>query len=120
MNKKIFAFDLDDTLCERDGGLEDLGIEKYRHSRPIPKMINKVNQLYDDGNTIYIYTARGMSQFKGDVNKIINELYILTLDSLNEWGVKHHGLIMGKLHYDLLIDDKSLGKENFERFIDEG
>jgi hypothetical protein len=60
-----------------------------------------------------------MSQFNGDVNKIISELYVLTLESLKEWGVKHHGLIMGKIHYDLLIDDKSLGKDNFDKFINE-
>ena len=119
MTKKIYAFDLDDTLCERDEGLEHLGVDKYKHSRPLPKMINKVNELYDNGHTIYIYTARGMSQFNGDVNKIISELYVLTLDSLKEWGVKHHGLIMGKIHYDLLIDDKSLGKDNFDKFINE-
>jgi len=119
MNKKIYAFDLDDTLCERDSGLEHLGSNKYKHSRPIPKMINKVNKLYDDGHTIYIYTARGMNQFNGDVNKIISELYVLTLNSLEDWGVKHHGLVMGKLSYDLLIDDKTLGKDDFDKFINE-
>jgi hypothetical protein len=82
-------------------------------------MIKKVNRLYDEGHTIYIYTARGMGQFNGDLVKVYNNLYVLTLDSLKEWGIKHHGLIMGKLHYDLLIDDKSIGKSEFDRFINE-
>jgi hydroxymethylpyrimidine pyrophosphatase-like HAD family hydrolase len=119
MSKKIYAFDLDDTLCERNTNYEHLGVDKYRFSRPIPEMINKVNELYDKGHTIYIYTARGMSQFNGDVNKIISNLYVLTLNSLDEWGIKHHGLIMGKIHYDFLIDDKSIGKDSFDKFINE-
>jgi len=110
---KIIAFDLDDTLCFRDPNLEHLGYEKYKHCKPIPEMIDKVNKLYDEGNTIYIYTARGMATFKGDVMKIYNALYCITLDSLNEWGIKHHGLVLGKLHYDLLIDDKSVKPEEF-------
>ena len=110
---KIIAFDLDDTLCRRDSKFEHLGVEKYKYCEPIQEMIEKVNKLYDEGNTIYIYTARGMATFKGDVMKIHNALYYLTLDSLEKWGIKHHGLIMGKLHYDLLIDDKAMSLNEF-------
>ena len=105
---KIYAFDLDDTLCTREEGVEHLGPDKYKHCHPIPYMIEKLNKLYDEGNTIYIYTARGMGQFNGDLVKVYNSLYVLTLNSLEEWGVKHHGIIMGKLHYDYLIDDKAV------------
>jgi hypothetical protein len=49
-----------------------------------------------------------MGQFDGNVQKTYSELYEITLNSLKMWGIKHHGLIMGKLHYDLLIDDKCL------------
>ena len=100
---KIYAFDLDDTLCTREDGVEHLGPDKYRHCHPIPTMIEKLNKLYDEGNTIYIYTARGMGQFNGDLVKVYNSLYVLTLNSLEDCGIKHHGLIMGKLHYDYLI-----------------
>ena len=110
---KIYAFDLDDTLCYRDPNLEHMGAEKYKHCKPIKEMVEKVNKLYDEGNTIYIYTARGMSTFKGDINKIYNCLYVLTLNNLAEWGVSHHGLIMGKLHYDYLIDDKVINVVDF-------
>lgn len=110
---KIIAFDLDDTLCFRDPKFEHLGFEKYKFCEPIPEMINKLNKLYDEGNTIYVYTARGMATFKGDTMKIYNALYCMTLESLKEWGIKHHGLIMGKLHYDLLIDDKAMSLQEF-------
>lgn len=111
---KIYAFDMDDTICVREKGVEHLGPEKYKFCKPIPHMIDIINQLFDEGNTIYIYTARGMSQFNGDLVKVYNNLYVLTLESLKEWGVNHHGLIMGKLHYDYLIDDKVINVNDFK------
>lgn len=111
----IYAFDLDDTLCYREKNNEDLIIEKYKHCKPIPEMINKLNKLYDEGNTIYIYTARGMNTYKGDIVKVYNNLFILTLESLKEWGIKHHGLIMGKINYDFLIDDKAVCLNEFKK-----
>jgi len=46
--------------------------------------------------------------FRGDTHKIYSSLYQLTLGQLEDWGVKFHELVMGKLHYDILIDDKSV------------
>ena len=108
-NKKILAFDLDDTLCTRPKEKESLGIDKYNYCEPIQEMIDLSNSLYDKGHTIYIYTARGMHTLNGDVKEIYSKLYDITLNSLEKWGVKHNGLYMGKIHYDLLIDDKAMG-----------
>lgn len=107
----IIAFDLDDTLCTRPTEVEHLGVGKYHHCQPIEDMIEISNGLYDKGHTIYIYTARGMGTLNGDIKRIYDELYQLTLDSLSNWGIKHHGLYMGKLHYDLLVDDKAMELE---------
>jgi histidinol phosphatase-like enzyme len=109
---KIIAFDLDDVICTRPKGYEDLGVEKYRHCEPVEDMVKIVNDTYDAGYTIKIYTARGMSVFNGDTHKIYSNLYELTFNQLNDWGVKFHSLVMGKLHYDLLIDDKTVFSEN--------
>lgn len=108
-NKKILAFDLDDTLCFRPKEKESLGIDKYHYCEPIQEMIDLSNSLYDKGHIIYIYTARGMHTLNGDVKEIYAKLYDITLNSLEKWGVKHNGLYMGKMHYDLLIDDKAMG-----------
>lgn len=110
-SKKIIAFDLDDTLCTRPKDKESLGIDKYYYCEPIQEMVDLSNSLYDKGNTIYIYTARGMHTLNGDVKQIYEKLYDITLDSLKRWGVKHDGLYMGKLHYDFLIDDKAMSLE---------
>lgn len=114
MSKKIIAVDLDDTLCERPNDVEGLGVNKYKTCTPIQSMIDLVNKLHDDGHTIIIYTARGMTTFHGDVDLIYIKLYNQTINDLNRWGVKFHQLVMGKLHYDLLIDDKAACFDNIE------
>ena len=62
--------------------------------------IEKINKLYDEGNTIVYWTARGS-------RKQIN-WYDLTYSQLNEWGAKFHELRVDKPYYDLFIDDKTL------------
>jgi len=109
---KIIAFDLDDTLCYRPAEFEHLGKDKYNHCLPIQHMIDILNEQYDKGHTIYIYTARGMTTYEGNVQKIYENLYELTLKDLKKWGVRHNGLFMGKLHYHLLIDDKCANLDN--------
>ncbi len=101
---KTIAFDLDDTLCTRSSN--EGAVEKYNTCEPIDSMIKIVNDLYDKGYRIIIYTARGMTSFKGNKNKIEENLYSLTLEQLERWNVKFHQLVMGKEHYDILIDDK--------------
>lgn len=125
MNKqKTIAFDLDDVLCYRITGYEHLGPEKYNYCKPYIENINLVNSLYDEGHKIIIYTARGMSQFNGNICDIYNNLYIKTNEQLNSWGLKYHSLVMGKIHYDVLIDDKALNshkisKKNIIDFIND-
>ncbi len=114
MRDKIIAFDLDDVLCYRNS--EEGKINKYYSCRPINAMINIVNECYDDGNKIIIYTARGMSGFNGNVSEIYSNLYQLTLDQLDSWGVKYHQLVMGKIHYDLLIDDKAVNSFKITKY----
>lgn len=110
--QKIIAFDLDDVLCHRSNQFENLGPLKYSYCIPNKKMIELVNSLYDDGHKIVIYTARGMTQFNGNVIEIYGQLYTKTLNNLDEWGLKYHQLVMGKIHYDVLVDDKVLNSNN--------
>jgi hypothetical protein len=123
MNKlKIIAFDLDDVICYRPKEYEHLGPNKYDYCEPDQSVIDLVNSLYEDGNKIVIYTARGMSQYKGNVSLIYSELYSKTIQQLDSWGLKYHQLVMGKIHYDLLIDDKALNssditKDNIKKFL---
>ena len=77
----------------------------YSNSQPIAERINKVNSLYDSGNIIKIFTARG--------SKTGLDWKELTIKQLRDWGIKHNELILGKPDFDLLIDDKAIHSESF-------
>jgi len=90
----IIFVDIDDTICT--GGIPD----DYNLAKPLIQNIDKINNLYDKGNLIVYWTARGtMTQ---------EDWFKDTHKQLKEWGCKFHELKMGKPSYDLLIDDKAI------------
>ena len=94
-----YFFDLDNTLCVTKG-------LNYHESTPIIDRIKKVNELYNKGNKITIYTARG------SVSKI--DYRELTQSQLKRWGVLYHDLNIGeKPNFDILIDDKAKSDTEF-------
>ena len=105
---KKYIFDLDNTLCFTNGN-------DYNSCLPNIEMIKKVNHLFESGNHIIIYTARGMSTFKGDANAAILKFYDLTKNQIDVWGLKYHELKLGKPSYDFFIDDKNLTIEEFKK-----
>ena len=95
----VYCFDLDGTLCYTDGN-------NYADSTPKIERIEIVNNLYDDGHTILIDTARGCVSGKN--------YFFFTMDQLKSWGVKFHTLRTGvKFGADLFIDDKARNSEDF-------
>tara|TARA_R100000808_G_C2140103_1_gene147942 strand:- start:453 stop:743 length:291 start_codon:yes stop_codon:yes gene_type:complete len=89
----LIYVDIDGTICITKDG-------KYKQSVPIYSNIAKINKLYDEGNTIVYWTARGA------VSGI--DWTDLTRKQLKRWGARHHDLRMNsKPHYDLLICDKT-------------
>jgi len=100
-----YCFDLDETLCATPYS------RVYADAVPYHSVINKVNQLYDEGHHITIYTARGGTS-KIDYND-------LTTNQLEEWGVKYHRLIdQGKPDWDIFVDDKAVNSIQWRK--DEG
>ena len=121
---KTIAFDLDDVICWHHPDYDEVGVDKYYHCEPIESGVELVNEYYDKGYRIIIYTARGMGAYDGNVNLVYERLYDLTFNHLKEWGVKFHRLVMGKLSYDLLIDDKAISsylatRERVDEFLEE-
>ena len=100
--KKIFCFDLDNTICKTKKNF-------YKSAIPIKKNIKVVNFLYDKGHTIIIFTARFMGRSKENQIKAKKRGLLLTKNQLKKWNIKYHKLIFGKPSYDLIIDDKALG-----------
>ena len=91
---KVIYVDIDETICITPKTRE------YKDAIPIKKNIEKINKLYDEGNTIVYWTSRGS-------RKQI-DWFDLTYKQLNEWGVKFNELRVDKPYYDLFIDDKTL------------
>ena len=94
----IYCFDLDETLC-RTSGLE------YDKAEPLTSRIQRVNELYDAGNTILVFTARG-SQTGLDH-------FDLTRTQLKRWGLRFHELILGKPAADIYVDDRGISDSDF-------
>ena len=89
-----------ERLSENLNKLESIYGRDYRDAIPSKENIAKINKLYDEGNKITYYTARG------SVTGL--EWYEVTKDQLEKWGCKYHNLSVGeKPHYDLLICDKT-------------
>jgi hypothetical protein len=90
----IIYVDIDETICETPDNPR-----VYENSKPIIENINKINKLFDEGNTIVYWTARG--------SRTRTNWYELTKKQLIEWGAKHHELRVDKPYYDFFIDDKN-------------
>ena len=99
--KKVFCFDIDNTICFTKG-------TDYRLSRPKKKIIKLINKLFESGHTIKIFTARFMGRNNENVKKAKGEGYNFTYKQLKKWNLKFHKLIFGKPTFDFIIDDKSI------------
>lgn len=106
---KVYVIDIDGTICTNG----DCGSCKYEGSVPKLDRIEKINQLYDQGNIIKYFTARGMGRYKDDAQKAKNKFYNLTKLQLDIWGCKYHELILGKPSADYYIDDKAINDYDF-------
>ena len=95
----IIYVDIDETICYYDEKRD------YNIAKPYYNRIEKINSLYEQGNTIVYWTARGTVTQENWFN--------VTLKQLNSWNCKFHELRMGKPAYDLFIDDKNINSETF-------
>jgi hypothetical protein len=68
--------------------------------------IERVNGLYDSGNTIVYFTARGSTTGIDWTD--------FTRDQLESWGARYHRLILGKPEADVYVDDKGIHSEVFD------
>ena len=53
----IYVVDIDGTICYTDGS-------NYKESKPINARIEILNKLFDDGNEVHYWTARGANSGK--------------------------------------------------------
>ena len=89
----IYIFDIDGTIA-------DTNEKDYCNATPDESIITLVNKLYDEGNKIIIFTARGTNSDKN--------YRMMTRKQLKKWNVQYHKLMFGKI-----VSDKVITPEEF-------
>ena len=111
VKKKIFCFDIDNTICKTIGN-------DYLKSIPIKKAVQVINLLYENGYEVKLYTSRYMGRSQDNVSQAKKKGLNMLKKQLKSWKIKYNSLHMGKPSFDLLIDDKSIFfKKNWPSFL---
>jgi len=99
MKNKIIFVDIDETICFYKEEIPLDGKKNYFEAIPDYENIKKINKLYEDGNTIVYWTARG--------SRSGIDWYEFTKKQLDLWDAKYHKLRCDKPYYDLFVEDRS-------------
>lgn len=93
-SRRVYCFDIDGVIASLTHGND------YALAKPLTEHIALVNQLYNCGHDVVLFTARGTKTGKdwGDVTK----------GQLRAWGVKHTHLQFGKPAADFYVDDRMI------------
>src|SRR5574340_470722 len=89
IDKLTVAVDIDGILTNETEGWN------YHLRTPNQKNIDAVNALYDAGHLVILYSARHVEDMEA------------TKEWMEKHGVRHHAITLGKMHYDVMIDDKT-------------
>lgn len=92
-----YVIDIDGTIAITALGPDD----KYVVFEIKDKMVDKINDLYDEGHTIILYTGRHWDK--------LDE----TIAMLDDAGVDYDTLVMGKPTGDVYVDDKAVRPDEF-------
>lgn len=92
-DKKRYFIDIDGTICSTINS-------DYYNCKPKYDKIRIFNALFEQGDEVHYWTARGAISGKSWDK--------FTIDQLQYWGAKYTSINMGKPHYDVWIDDKTV------------
>lgn len=104
---KVFSIDIDGTVCE-EYAPDGVEIRPITKRLPFKDRIEKINKLYDEGNYIIYYTARGLKSGRGE-----QHYRPITEQQLGEWGCKYHELVFKSHDIDIFVDDRSIHPDQF-------
>jgi hypothetical protein len=106
---KVIIVDFDDTLCLH-AGYDKSNIAKGEPNLPL---ILKLNELFDRGYSIQIYTARG--HISSRTRKEADTKYRSVIQEwLQKYGVKYSHLTFNKPLGIIYIDDKSVRPDEID------
>jgi dTDP-glucose 4,6-dehydratase len=99
----VFCIDIDGVLATTVPTLQ------YGEAKPILTTIDLVNQLYEAGHKVILFTARGSAtgiDWQEETER-----------QLRSWGVRYHQLLFGKPAADFYIDDKALLPDHLNALV---
>lgn len=102
----VYVFDIDGTLCTLVNG-------DYENASPYISRIKEINNLYQQGHKVVLYTARGMGRNFNNRDGAQKDFEELTIKQLREWHVDYHEIYFGKPAGDVYIDDKGIDAKDF-------
>jgi len=102
-NKLRICFDLDNTLVTYPTVPND-----YSTVKPIKNMIDLLISLKQKGHEIIIYTARRMKTHHNNVGKVIKDIALITINTLEKFNIPYDELLFGKPIADIYIDDRAI------------
>lgn len=86
------VFDIDDTIIfseiDKNGNYSMKSWDRF--------LVKKINELYNKGNEIILWTGRHWNHL------------LITKNQLKKIGLKYHTLLMGKPVADFYVDDKGM------------
>lgn len=113
-NKKLrICIDLDGTICE----IRKVG-ESYSDILPKKGVKEIIDNLKKNGHIIVIYTARNMNTQGHNIGKVLKNVGKVTLDWLEKYQIQYDEIFFGKPNADLIIDDRCIRFEDWDK-IDE-
>ncbi len=101
--KLVICCDIDGILAVKEETVD------YSHAKPIKTNIELINKLYEKGNKIILFTARGY------VTGI--DWREITENQMKNWGLKYTELKFGKPDADIYIDDKFLSVDMLNNLL---
>jgi hypothetical protein len=87
---RTIMVDLDGVICSEERTFE------RALAKPLDGARESIRKLRADGHTVIIYTARGWAEFR------------VTKQWLDDNGIEHDGLHMGKPIAEIWIDDRAV------------
>jgi len=117
-NRPVIVFDLDDTICYPNHDAKDTKT-KYGMAAANDEVISRMHNLSNAGYYIIIHSARRMLTHNGDIDKIHEDVWDVTVDWLSRAAVPYDELVFGKPYANTYyVDDKAMNLSDFEEWVD--
>lgn len=118
-DKPSIVFDLDDTICFPNHNEAETA-KKYGKAKKNLDVISRMRLLRRRGYRIIIHSARRMLTHDGDLDKIHEDVWDVTVDWLRRARVPYDELVFGKPYANTYyVDDKALDLEQFMEWADD-